>query len=522
MKLESYVQGRWRAGTAEGRPLVDPVNGEVLGYVDATGIDAVSALAHARNIGGPALRAMAFAERGALLRAIADTLTANRAAYGEIARRNSGNTAFDAAVDIDGGIATLKAYSRYGKELGDKRIVVEPGSVQLAKEDVFRARHFWTTPPGAALHINAFNFPCWGLWEKVSVALLAGVPALAKPASATAWLAHQMVRDVIAAGVLPDGALSLVCGSGEGLLDALRPNDALSFTGSADTALRLRSHPNVLASAPRINIEADSINSTILGPDAKAGDPMFDLLVREVMNGFTIKAGQMCTNIRRILVPAERLSTVRDAIAERIAKVKVGDPADDSVRMGPLVSKSQQAAALAGLEALKADAKVVAGGGVPEALAGGDREKGAFLAPTLLECADPDKAQAVHEIEVFGPAATLMPYRDGEHAAQLANRGGGSLAVSLFSDDADFTAAAVAGIAPAHGRIMSVDQTVGKNHTGHQMAIAHCVHGGPGRAGGGEELGGLRGLRFYMQRSAVQGAPALLERLSAEAVEAAL
>lgn len=522
MKLESYVEGRWQAGAAEGRPLVDPVNGEVLGHVDATGIDGEAALAHARAVGGRALRALTFAERGALLRAIADTLGANREAYGEIARRNSGSTALDASVDIDGGIVTLKVYARYGKDLGDKRIVVEPGSVQLAKEDVFRARHFWSTLPGAALHINAFNFPSWGLWEKVSVAFLSGVPVVAKPASATAWLAHQMVRDVVSAGILPDGALSLVCGSGEGLVDGLRPNDALSFTGSADTALTLRTNKNVLASAPRVNIEADSINATILGPDAKPGDPVFDLLVREVMNGFTIKAGQMCTNIRRILVPAGQLSAVRDAVAEKIAKIKVGDPADESVRMGPLVSKSQQAAAFTGLEALKADAKIVSGGGVPEALAGGDPERGAFLAPTLLECGDPDKGKAVHEIEVFGPAATLMPYRDSDHAAELANRGGGSLAVSLFSDDADFTAATVAAIAPSHGRIMTVDETVGKNHTGHQMALAHCVHGGPGRAGGGEELGGLRGLRFYMQRTAVQGDPALIDRLAAGSVEATL
>jgi len=522
MKLESYVEGRWQAGTGEGRQLVDPVNGEVLGYVDATEIDGVAALAHAREVGGPALRAMTFAERGALLRAIADTLAAHREAYGEIARRNSGNTALDASVDIDGGIGTLKVYSRYGKELGDRRMVVEPGSVQLAKEDVFRARHVWTTLPGAALHINAFNFPCWGLWEKVSVAFLAGVPVVSKPASATAWLAHQMVRDVVAAGILPQGALSIVCGSGEGLLDGLRPNDALSFTGSADTALTLRSHKNILAAAPRINIEADSINATILGPDAKPGDAVFDLLVREVMSGFTIKAGQMCTNIRRIIVPAERLGAVRDAVVERMARIKVGDPANESVRMGPLVSKSQQAAAFEGLNTLKSDARVVAGGGIPAELAGGDPEKGAFLAPTLLECADPDGAQAVHEVEVFGPVATLIPYRDAAHAATLANRGGGSLAVSLFSADGDFTAKTVAGIAPAHGRIMSVDETVGKNHTGHQMAIAHCVHGGPGRAGGGEELGGTRGLRFYMQRSAVQGAPALIGRLAAEAVEAVL
>lgn len=522
MKLESYVAGRWQAGRAEGRPLVDPVNGELLGHVDATGIDGDAALDYARRVGGPALRAMTFAERGALLRAIADALTARRADYDEIARRNSGNTAFDAAVDIDGGIGTLKVYARYGKELGDARMLAEAGTIPLAKDDVFAAAHYWTTLPGAALHINAFNFPSWGLWEKAAVALLAGVPVVAKPASATAWLSHQMMRDVVDAGVLPDGALSLVCGSGEGLLDGLKPFDALAFTGSADTALTLRSNANVLAAAPRINIEADSINATILGPDAAPGETAFELMVREVTTAFAVKAGQMCTNIRRIMVPAGRLDAVREAIAGKAGKIVVGDPADEAVRMGPLVSRSQQSAAFAGLQQLTRDARVVFGGGVPGELAGGDADKGAFFAPTLLECADPDAARAVHEIEVFGPVATLIPYRDAGHAAELACRGGGSLAISVFSNDPAFAATTAAAVAPAHGRIMLVDETVGKNHTGHQYAIAHCVHGGPGRAGGGEELGGLRGLRFYMQRSAVQGAPALLKMLKDRSSEAAL
>lgn len=522
MKLESYVEGRWQAGRADGRPLVDPVNGEVLGSVDATGVDGAAALDYARRTGGPALRAMTFAERGALLRAVADALAARRESYTGIARRNSGNTAFDAAVDIDGGIGTLKVYARYGKELGDARMIAEPGTVSLARDDLFAAAHVWTTLPGAALHINAFNFPSWGLWEKAAVAILAGVPVVAKPASATAWLAHQMVRDVIEAGVLPDGVLSLVCGAGEGLLEGLRPFDALAFTGSADTALTLRAHANVLAAAPRINIEADSINATILGPDAGPGDAVFDLLVREVTGGLTVKAGQMCTNIRRILVPAGRLDAVRDALADKAGRIVIGDPADEAVRMGPLVSKAQQDAAFAGLQQLTRDARIIVGGGVPGALSGGDADKGAFFAPTLLECADPDAARAVHEIEVFGPVSTLMPYRDPAHAAELARRGGGSLAISIFSDDGDFAAATAAAVAPAHGRIMVVDAGVGKNHTGHQYAIAHCVHGGPGRAGGGEELGGLRGLRFYMQRSAVQGAPALLGRLAGAAAEASL
>lgn len=522
MKLESYVEGSWKAGKADGRPLVNPVDGEVLGHVDATGIDGAAALAYAREKGAPALRAMTFAERGALLRAIADALTAKREEYGEIARKNSGNTKMDAAVDIDGGIGTIKVFARYGKELGDTRVIAEPGQVPLAKEDVFSAAHFWTTVHGAALHINAFNFPSWGLWEKASVALLAGVPVVAKPASATAWLTHQMVRDVVDAGILPDGALQLICGSGEGLLEGLQPFDALAFTGSADTALTLRSNANVLKAAPRINIEADSINSTILGPDARPGDAAFDLMVREVTSALTVKAGQMCTNIRRIMVPADRVGDVRDALVAKAEKIVAGDPANEDTRMGPLVNKSQQQAAVDGLAKLAKDGKVLTGGSVPDSLNGGDAQNGAFFAPTLLECAEPDGAKAVHEIEVFGPVSTIMAYRDADHAFELAARGGGSLAISVFSNDQDFTAKAATAVGPTHGRILTVNETVGKNHTGHQYALAHCVHGGPGRAGGGEELGGLRGLRLYMQRSAVQGDPKLLEKLKGEAREAVL
>ncbi|HXK53614.1 MAG TPA: 3,4-dehydroadipyl-CoA semialdehyde dehydrogenase [Hyphomicrobiales bacterium] len=522
MKLESYVEGRWHAGSGAGRPFADPVNGELLGHVDGTGIDGAAALAYARDVGGPALRALTFAERGALIRAIADTLGANRDAYMEIARRNSGNTAFDASVDIDGAIATLKVYARYGKELGDTHSIMEQGTVQLAKEDVFRAGHIWTTRPGAGLHINAFNFPAWGVWEKIAVSLLAGVPALSKPASATAWLSCQMVRDVVEAGVLPNGAISLVCGNGDGLLEGLTAFDGLAFTGSAATAHTLRRHPNILIAAPRFNVEADSVNGTILGPDARPGDAVFDLLVRELVSAFSVKAGQMCTNIRRIMVPAERLKDVREAVAAKLDNIVIGDPAVEGVRMGPLVSKSQQKSAFDGLERLKSDARVITGGGLPERIQGGDLDKGCFVAPTLLECGDPDGARAVHEIEVFGPVATLIPYRDQAHAIALANRGGGSLAISLFSNDADFAAQTAVGIAPSHGRLMVVDESVGKNHTGHQYALAHCVHGGPGRAGDGEELGGLRGLRFYMQRSAVQGSPALLERLAGNAAPACL
>jgi 3,4-dehydroadipyl-CoA semialdehyde dehydrogenase len=519
-KLESYVAGRWQAGSAEGRQLVNPTTGEELGRIDATGVDCAGAMDYARSRGVAALQAMTFAERGTLLRGVADTLAANRDVYVEIARLNSGNTAQDAAIDIDGGIGTLKVYAGHGKKLGEATAIMEAGSVQLAREDVFRAGHIWTSRPGVGVHINAFNFPSWGMWEKVACSLLAGVPAIAKPASATAWLSHQMVRDVIAAGVLPEGALSLICGRGEGLLEALGPFDHLAFTGSADTALLMRNNQNILTRAPRLNIEADSVNATILGPDAKAGDAVFDLLVREVVKALSVKAGQLCTNIRRIFVPAEQMGDVRNAIAAKISALSVGDPALESVRVGPLINKAQQQAAFDGLAALAAETSVVSGGGAPKTLDGGDAERGAFVAPTLLVCADPAAARVVHETEVFGPAATLMAC-DGD-AAEMAARGGGSLALSLFTNDADYAAETVRAAAPWHGRVLVVDEEVGKNSTGHGMVMPQCVHGGPGRAGGGEELGGLRGLRLYLQRSAVQGSPALLSRLAETSAEATL
>jgi len=517
MKLESYVCDGWVEGAVDGRPLVDPVTGEVLAHADSTGLDAAAAMAHARRVGGPALRAIAFADRGALLKAVADVLAANRDKYGEIARRNSGNTPTDAAIDIDGAIGTLKVFARLGKTLGDARIILEPGQDQLAKDSVFFARHLYTSRPGVALQINAFNFPSWGLWEKVAVATLAGVPSLAKPATATAWLSHEMVRDVASAGVLPPGVLSLVCGGGEGLLDVLEPADSVAFTGSADTGYRIRSHPRVLAAGPRVTIEADSINATVLGPDAAPGTPVFDLAVREIVKALSVKAGQLCTNIRRVFASAEVFDALTEAVAAKAGGLIVGDPADEKTRVGPLVNKAQQADALAKIADLSREATLVTGGGVPSGL-----DSGAFLNPTLFACHDPAAATVVHETEVFGPCVTVMPYADLDSAAALAIRGGGALALSLFSNDPAVATGLIAELGPWHGRVLVVDEEVGKAHTGHAIVMPQCVHGGPGRAGGGEELGGLRGLRFHMQRTAVQGGPGLLAALTEGAVEASL
>ncbi|MGA7328043.1 MAG: 3,4-dehydroadipyl-CoA semialdehyde dehydrogenase [Rhodomicrobium sp.] len=427
MRLESYVEGKWVSGKREGRPLYNASTGEIVAYADASGIDAQAALRYARQKGGPALLSLTFAERGAILRSIADVLIAIRAKYGDIARINSGNTVTDAAVDIDGGIATLKYYARLAQELGSAKAIIEPGEAQLSKEAVFFARHIWTSRPGVALQINAYNFPSWGLWEKASVALLAGVPSIAKPATATAWLAFEMVRDVMAAEAVPNGALSLVCGDGEALLDALEPMDSLAFTGSCDTAKRLRSNSNILLKAPRISIEADSVNATIIGPDAVPGTEVFGLAVREIVKALSIKAGQLCTNIRRVFVPVPFLDQLREAVIDGVSALPVGDPADPAVRIGPLVNAQQRDLALAKLEQLKAEASIVFGGGIPKETLGGDAKAGGFFSPALLVCSDPANASAVHEIEVFGPCATLMPYRTFEDAISMAGAGGGWL-----------------------------------------------------------------------------------------------
>ncbi|MDO8605982.1 MAG: 3,4-dehydroadipyl-CoA semialdehyde dehydrogenase [Phaeospirillum sp.] len=513
IRLQSYLAGRWQDGAGKGALLTDPVTGETVASASGDGLGMAEALEHARAKGGPALRALTFAGRAGLINAVAAVLTENRDRYNAIALANSGNTAMDAMLDVDGGIGTLKYYAAIGRKLGEVHTLAEAGGDQLSKDENFRSMHLWTTVHGAAVHINAFNFPSWGLWEKAAVSLLAGVPFLAKPATATAWLAYEMVKDVVAKGVLPEGAISLLCGGGRDLMDHVRPGDVVAFTGSADTALTLRSHPNVLASNIRFAVEADSLNLCALGPDAGPDSPEFAAFVKEVTREITVKAGQKCTAIRRILAPRSRIDAVVVAVAASFAKVRRGDPRDPDNRMGPLVNASQLRAALDGLAKLKTEARIVVGGGEPD---------GCFLPPTLLLCDAPETARLVHEVEVFGPVATLMPYDSTEQAIALARRGGGSLAASVFSGDAGFTATFVPAIATAHGRVLVVDAAVAASQTGHGVVMPQCVHGGPGRAGGGEELGGLRGLRFYMQRTAIQGNKATLEALAAKSAVVAL
>jgi 3,4-dehydroadipyl-CoA semialdehyde dehydrogenase len=428
----------------------------------------------------------------------------------EIARINSGNTKADAAIDIDGAIGTLKYFAKLGAGLGESKLLVDGTPTRLARDPNFQAIHIGVPLKGVAVHINAYNFPAWGLWEKASMSLLAGVPVLAKPATSTAWLAQEMVHAVIESGILPDGSVSIACGSPGDLLDHLQLGDVVCFTGSATTGHYVRSHPVILARGVRVNIEADSLNAAILGPDTEASSSTFDFFVREVVREMTLKAGQKCTAIRRILVPTAQARVAADAIRSQLQQISVGDPANANVGMGPLVNMTQRAAVEEGIRLLAVGSEILYQDKLQKVI-DADAVTGAFAGPTLLGAENGTRAHTANEIEVFGPVATLIPYSDKHDAFSIAERGGGSLAASVFSADTSFLEEAAVALGPSHGRVLLVDPSIGNSHTGHGIVMPSCTHGGPGRAGGGEELGAFRGLWFYHQRIAVQGALSTIE-----------
>lgn len=521
MNLANYVCGEWKTGSGPGEALVDPVTGDELARISSLGVDVKGALEFARTEGGTALRALTYRQRAELLRKIAETLAANRDEYFRISLLNLGANQADASFDVDGAIYTMKYYAKIGQALADGKLLKEGAQVSISKTGVFFGQHFLAPTKGVAVFVNAFNFPAWGFCEKAAPALLSGVPMVVKPASPTAWLAHKMVEDVVKANILPRGAISIVCGSARELLDHVIESDIVSFTGSADTAVKIRSHANVLRRSVRVNVEADSINSVIFGPDVAPGAELFELLVKEVVREMTLKAGQKCTAIRRVFVPRAQMSAVGEAIAANLSALKVGNPRNAEVRVGPVVNKAQQAACLAGLRQLKQECSVMYGGEENFQPVDADAGKSAFVQPTLLACMDGLDAKFVHDVEVFGPAATLIAYDTTDHVVALARRGLGSLVASIFAGDADFIEKVVLGIGDLHGRIMVVDPTVGTQFTGHGNVVPSCLHGGPGRAGGGEELAGLRGLLLYHRRFVVQGPPSVVEALAKQSADAA-
>jgi len=519
--LPNFLAGRWQDGTGQGATLLDPVLGTPLVRVSSAGLDLAEGFAFAREQGGSALRALTYRQRAGLLGEIVKVLQANRDAYYEIATANCGTTTKDSAVDIDGGIFTLGYFAKQGDALegpnGGAKLLLDGERIRMAKDPVFQTQHIMSPTRGVALFINAFNFPSWGLWEKAAPALLSGVPVIIKPATATAWLTQRMVKDVVDAGILPPGALSVVCGSSAGLMDQLGPFDVVSFTGSAETARIIRSHPAVAQRSVRCNIEADSLNSALLDPAAAAGDEAFNLLVSEVVREMTVKSGQKCTAIRRIFVPRALFDATAQAIAAKLAKTTVGNPRNESIRMGALVSREQFDSVMAGIAHLKTEAEVLFDGSAA-ALVDADPAVAACVAPVLLGHRQPGQAKVLHEVEVFGPVATLMAYDSLEQALELIRRGEGSLVASVYGSDPTFIAHAAAELGSSHGRVHAISPDVAGVQSGHGNVMPMSLHGGPGRAGGGEELGGLRALGFYHRRSAVQGSTAALDVLAASGI----
>ncbi len=502
--------GSWRAGSGEVASLRDATTGAVITGASALGADAQALFAYAREVGGPALRALTFHERAGLLKGLAKFLGEHKEEFYQLSYA-TGATKADSWVDIDGGISTLFVYASKGtRELPNSRVYVDGALEALSKGGTFVGQHVCVPLEGAAVHINAFNFPVWGMLEKLAPALLAGVPAIVKPATQTSYLTECVFRRIIDAAVLPAGAVQLICGGVGDLFEHLTCQDVVSFTGSAGTALKLRQHPAVLANSVRFTAETDSLNCSILGPDAGPGVPEFDLFVREVVREMTAKAGQKCTAIRRALVPAAHADAVLAALQAALGKIVVGDPRLENVRMGPVASLAQRREVLEQLGRLEREAQVICGGRGAAVPLGADAERGAFLAPTLLYCREPAGAAAVHSVEAFGPVCTVLPYDRLEDAIALARRGGGSLAASVFCAEDALAAQLVLGLAPYHGRIVAVNRHNTRESTGHGSPLPHLVHGGPGRAGGGEELGGIRAVLHYMQRTAVQGTPDLI------------
>lgn len=506
--LESYAAGRWVAGTGEGQPLLDAATGEEVARLGGAGTDPAAMADHARRVGGPALRAMTFHQRATALKAAAKHLATVKDELYELSYR-TGATRKDSFVDVDGGIGTLFSFASKGyKELPDDTVHVDGAVEQLGREGRFLGVHVFTSRPGVAVQVNAFNFPVWGFLEKLGPAFLAGLPSIVKPAPQTAYLTELAVRRLLESGHLPEGSLQLLCAPPDGLLEALGPQDHVAFTGSAATGRRLREHPAVVHGGVRLGVEADSLNCSVLGPDVTPDDPELDLFVKGVVAEMTVKAGQKCTAIRRVLVPEGMTDTVVQAISARLDRVTVGHPAHEDVRMGPLVSREQREALHAALDRLLAEGRAVHGSPRAVDVVGADAEAGAFVAPVLVQ-ADPDAA-APHDVEPFGPVSTVMPYRDLDHAVELAARGSGSLVGSLVTHDPQVARDFVLGTAPWHGRILVLDRDAAPESTGHGSPLPMLVHGGPGRAGGGEELGGVRAVLHHMQRTAVQGSPDML------------
>ncbi|AUQ55270.1 phenylacetic acid degradation bifunctional protein PaaZ [Phaeobacter inhibens] len=513
LDVSSFAAGQWIAPGAGARSIASAITGAPLAQAgnDALGVQGM--LDYARTVGGPSLRKLTFHDRARMLKALAGHLNQHKQALYDLSF-NTGATQADHMIDIDGGIGTMFVFASKGRrEMPDAHVYLDGDIEQLSRNGTFLGQHICTPLQGVAVHINAFNFPVWGMLEKLAPTLLAGVPAIVKPATATCYVTELAVRLMLESGILPEGALQLVSGGLGDMLDHLTMQDVVSFTGSAQTALKLRANPVILENSIRFVAEQDSLNASILGPDAVPGTPEFDLFVKEVSREMTTKAGQKCTAIRRIIAPDAQVEAVIEALSARLAKTQIGDPRLETTRMGALVSNSQKRDVLEKAAIIGQEAERVFGDPENFSVDGADSEKGAFVPPMLFHCTDPDKAQRVHDTEAFGPVSTIMGYRDLDHAITLANRGEGSLVASVITHDAEVARAVALGAGAYHGRLYFNNRDSMKESTGHGSPLPHMVHGGPGRAGGGEELGGVRGVKHYMQRTAIQGSPDILSAI---------
>ena len=521
MQIKSYVNGQWQSGDSAPQQLLNAVNDTVVGEMSSltTGFDAL--LDYGRTKAGPALRKLTIHQRAEMIKALAKYLLDRKEDFYRISSL-TGATKADSWVDIEGGIGTMFSYSGIAKrELNNDTFIVEGPVEPLSKNGTFVGRHILTSKEGVSVHINAFNFPIWGMLEKITPSLIAGVPVVVKPGSVTCYLTEAVVKAIVESNILPEGSLQLICGSVGDLLDHLTEQDVVTFTGSASTGQMLKAHKNIIAKSIPFTMEADSLNCCILAPDVKVEDPEFDLYIKEIAREMTTKAGQKCTAIRRIFAPTNMTEAVGEALKARLLKTTIGDPTQEGVRMGALVGKSQRDDVIAVIEQLSKGNEVLLSGMENFQSIGIEDGKGAFLAPTLLQCSNPLTNTNVHDIEAFGPVSTLMPYTDIEQALTLAKLGKGSLAGSVFTYDKNHARNLILGAASHHGRMLVIDRDCARESTGHGSPLANLVHGGPGRAGGGEELGGVRAIKHYMQRTAIQGSPSSLMAITNEYVKGA-
>ncbi len=506
LKLQNYIEGNWVEGAGQGKILYHAINGKEYASASTEGIDFERVLNYGREIGSPALRKMTFQERGRMLKALALHLTSVKDKFYEI-NWATGATKMDGWIDIEGGIGNLFSYASLRRSFPDTPYYVDGDAIPLSKKGSFIGHHIMVPKRGVAIHINAFNFPIWGMLEKIAVNLLAGVPAVVKPATITSYLTEAMVKEIADSGILPEGALQLICGSAGNMLDYVTPQDVVTFTGSASTGRMLKTHAAIIENSVPFNMEADSLNCIVLGEDIEPGTDSFDIFIKEVHREMTVKAGQKCTAIRRVIVPENKIDAVQEALSQRLAKTIIGDPREENVRMGALAGKEQVEEVKGKIKELAADAEMVYGDGEMVEITGKEAVAEAFMSPVLFRNNQPFQGVSTHEVEAFGPVSTLIPYKNLDEAAELARMGKGSLVCSIVTESASNASEFTMEAAPYHGRVLILDKTCAKESTGHGSPMPQLVHGGPGRAGGGEEMGGIRGVAHYMQRTAIQGSP---------------